>query len=428
MSYKTDRLIDLFPDVYAAAERESVLYKILDAFGAEFMEVDERVKRLLKSHWVKYAEGSSLDKLGSIFSVSRRTLRNGQLESDEAFRLRLQSTVPLFTGGGTVQAIKGAVRSALGLPFNLDQLGLPPGFQALRDDIEQLVDVREFSPTGDQVLETTVVTVPRPPRGDASQILITVNASTVAEALPQITWTFDRGEGRRLSVVRLDSGQGFKSIDSFIMPAGKTIVFTAGVNNRLSAVVDGVEFAASFVNLDNSAPALIPAVPTTASQWQFLAQSGLMDVSVFDGNNSFDLPLFHVSISRVIFQPLTFDVDVPFFLQQAVNDLKERHGYTGEIFVFEGIPLDRIQQVVDQTRAAGVRGSVRFFIKFFETHNHLDVFSADITNAATDSLNMSEEFLAANTNQLAEVQNASERLTLAGLFDISRFEGPFGFM
>jgi hypothetical protein len=428
MSYKTDRLVDLFPDAYAAAERESVLHKILDAVGAALMEVDESVKRLLKSHWVRYAEGSSLDKLGSIFSVSRRTLRNGQLESDAAFRLRLQSTVPLFTGGGTVPAIKGAVRSALGLPFNLDQLGLPPGFRALRDDIDQLVDVREFSPTGDQVLETTVTTVARPPRGDASQVVVTVNATTVAEALPQIAWTFDRGEGRRLSVVRLDSGQGFRSLDSFSIPAGKTLVFSAGVNNRLSAVVDGVEFAASFVNLDGSGPALIPAVPTTASQWQFLAQSGLWDVSTFDGDNGFDLPLFHVSISRVIFQPLTFDVDVPFFLQQAVNDLKQRHNYSGEIFVFEGLPLDRIQEVVDQTRAAGVRGSVRFFVKAFDTHDHHDVFAADLTDFAADSLDMSESFLAANTNELAEVQDTGERLTLAGLFDISRFEGPFGFM
>jgi hypothetical protein len=135
-----------------------------------------------------------------------------------------------------------------------------------------------------------------------------------------------------------------------------------------------------------------------------------------------------VSISRVIFQPLTFHVDVPFFLQQAVNDLKLRHGYTGEIFVFEGIPLDRIQEVVDQTRAAGVRGSVRFFIKFFETHNHADVFSTDLTHASAESLDMGESFLAANTNELTEVQNASDRLTLAGVFDISRFEGPFGFM
>ena len=427
MSYKTERLVDLFPDAYGANERQSVLFKLLDTFGAAFMEADDSIKRLLKSHWVKYAEGSSLDRLGASFNVRRRTLRNGQLESDTAFRLRLQSTVRLFTGGGTVAAVKGAVRSALGLPFSLDQLGLPPGFQGLRDDIDRLVDIEEFSPAGDQVLENTVITVALTPRSSASQMIVSVNASTVSEALPQIAWTFDKGAAGHLSVIRLDSAEGFKSVDGFSIPAGKTIVFSAGVNNRLSAVVDHTEFASSFVNQDGSAPALMPAVPTAPSQWQFQAQSGSWNQSTFDGSNTFDLPLFHVSISRVIFQPLTFDVDVPFFLQQAVNDLKRRHNYSGDIFVFEGIPLEHIQEVVDQTRAAGVRGSVRFFLKFFETHDHTERFLADLAAAAAESTDMSENLLAANTNEAADVHDTSERLTLAGVFDISRFGGPFGF-
>src|SRR5947208_2233092 len=101
MSHKTDSLVELFPDVYAARERESVLYKILDAFGAEMMVADDKIKNLLKSHWVHYAQGEALDRLGSIFGVARRNLRSGSLESDESFRLRLEATVPLFTGGGT---------------------------------------------------------------------------------------------------------------------------------------------------------------------------------------------------------------------------------------------------------------------------------------------------------------------------------------
>jgi len=147
MSHKTQSLVDLFPDVYAARERESLLYKLLDTIGAEMMTADDKIKNLLKSHWVHYAQAEALDRLASIYGISRRKLRNGSLESDVAFRLRLESTVPLFTGGGTVNAIKGAVRSALGLPFNLDQLKLPSDFSALRDEIEALVSVHEFSPS-----------------------------------------------------------------------------------------------------------------------------------------------------------------------------------------------------------------------------------------------------------------------------------------
>ena len=43
MAYKTDRLVDLFPDAYAARDRESLLYKLLDAAGAELMEADESI-------------------------------------------------------------------------------------------------------------------------------------------------------------------------------------------------------------------------------------------------------------------------------------------------------------------------------------------------------------------------------------------------
>ena len=138
MSYKTDRLTDLFPDAYAARDGESLLYKLLDAVGAEFMGADEAIKRLLKSHWVDYAEGAALDGLAATFGVSRRRLRDGDLEDDDGFRQRLKSIVPLFAGGGTRRAVIGAVRSALGLPFDLNQLNLASGFAALQRAIEDL--------------------------------------------------------------------------------------------------------------------------------------------------------------------------------------------------------------------------------------------------------------------------------------------------
>ena len=148
MSYKTERLTQLFPETYAASDRQSLLYQLLDAAGAELMAADESIKRLLKSHWVEYAEGPALDGLAATFGVTRRQLRSADLESDAAFRQRLKSIVPLFAGGGTRRAVLGAVRSALGLPFDLDQLGLGPAYAPLRRDIENLIRLEEFSPKG----------------------------------------------------------------------------------------------------------------------------------------------------------------------------------------------------------------------------------------------------------------------------------------
>ncbi|MDP9409659.1 MAG: hypothetical protein M3P70_04010, partial [Actinomycetota bacterium] len=92
MSYKTKALLDALPDAYAIDDAESLLYKLLDAFGAELMVADEKVKRLLKSHWVNYADGPALDGLAAVYGVRRRTLRDGLTrESDDAFRTRLKA-------------------------------------------------------------------------------------------------------------------------------------------------------------------------------------------------------------------------------------------------------------------------------------------------------------------------------------------------
>lgn len=427
MSYKTDRLVALFPAAYGAGERGALLYKLLDAVGAELMDADASVKRLLKSHWVQYAQGDGLDRLAASFSVERRTLASGVLESDDAFRARLQSIVSLFTGGGTVEAVKGAVRSALGLPYNLGQLGLPDNQAALRRDIEALVQVHEFSPKVDRVQENSISVVALGPRANAARLTALVNASTVAESQPRIELTADRGALARLSVQCEETGLGFRSLDSFMLAQGQTVTFSAGPDNRLSALVGGSELAAHFTRLDGSQPALMPSVPASPSRWHVQAQGGLYDNAAFD-RASLDLPAFHVAISRVVLEPLTFDVEVPFFLGEAVRQLQQLHAYAGDILVFEGIAPERIQQVVDQTRAAGVRGAVQFTLHFLDDQGARDQLRVLADARWQEHHEAADALTAANTSDHDEDHAQQERLTLAGVFDISRFGGPFAFM
>jgi hypothetical protein len=420
MSYKTDRLVELFPDIYAAQDRESVLYHLLDTIGAEFMVADEKIKRLLKSHWVRYAQGRALDHLASIYGVTRRNLRSGRPESDEAFRRRLQSTVPLFTGGGTRRAVLGAVRSALGLPFDLNQLNLPPEYDALRREVDALITLTEFSPQGDKVMETTVQTL-----DNASELLLNVTASTVSQSSPQIEWTFQQGSGRKLSLERMDSHEGLKSRDNFWIPAGKTLVFSAE-NGRLVALIDRTDVTDQFTNLNGTTPPLLPNVPQTPSRWKFRAQSATYDAATFDGE-TFDLPRFYVALRRLRFEPLTFDVQVPYFLKEAVEALARRYKYTGEVFVFEGIKPEHIQEVVDDVRAAGVRGSVHFSLTFFEDHRQREGFAGELQHAKSEQHNVTDSLVVANVSQQRETQQMAEHLTLVGVFDISPFDGPYGF-
>jgi len=421
MSFKTDRLTALFPDAYGARDTEAVLYKLLDAIAVEFMEADARLKDLLKSHWVQYASGAGLDGLGAVFGVTRRILRSGQPESDAAFRRRLQGVVPFFTGGGTVEAVKGAVRSALGLPFDLDELAIPAAFAALQRDIENLIQLTEFSPDPDRIVGDSA-----PLDEGTSELVLVFDRPSVGTAQAQFQWSITTGTGRRLSLERRDTATGVRSIDSFVLNPGQLLRFTADADGRLSASIGTTDVSSFFVNLDGTTPPRLPAIPDARSEWRFRAAGGVYDTGVFD-TDVFNRPDFHVEQSRVRLQPLTFDVEVPFFLQDAVAALKDRYHYPGELLVFESLPPESIQGVIDDTRAAGVRGSIRFSLNFFEVHTMLEAFSGLPLRRDTETQNASDSLIVSNVNQNRESHDTVDRLAVGGVFDISTFDGVYGF-
>lgn len=424
MSFKTNRLVDLIPQAYAADERSSLLYTLLDAVGAEYMAADAAIKTLLKSHWIDYAEGAALDGLGAVFRVERRTLPDGSAEPDQPFRLRLRSVVPLFTGGGTRRAVLGAVRSALGLPFDLAQLELPSQFAALQADLEALVSLEEFSPNSERLVDEITT------NADLGEITLNADVSSVRTDLPRIAWTFTRGGGRRIRVERLDSGAGIRADDSFIVPEGQTLFLSAEPDGALRAFTGGASVSAAFTSLGGGPPVL-PEVPRTPSTWQFTAQSALFDHATFNADDTFDHPRFLVEMTWRSHRPLTFDVLIPFFLKTAVERLKEAHGFTGELFIFEGLDLETIQAVVDQTRAAGVRGRVHFALFLpldaadgarAEDHDQVERFTAEgLSNIREDGGSL-ETFNVGSINEAVEDHDALTRFGVGGVFDLTRFD------
>jgi hypothetical protein len=421
MSFKTDRLTALFPGVYGARNREAVLYKLLDAAGAELVEADARIKALLKSHWVEHATGAGLDGLGSVFGVTRRTLRSGLPESDDAYRRRLQTLVPLFRGGGTRDAVLGAVRSALGLPVDLDELGIPDAYAALRRDIEKLIQLYEFSPKFDRVVGDSA-----PVAQGVAEAMLVFDLPSVGTTFSQFEWRVTDGTARRLSLERIDTATGVKSVDAFALDAGSTLRLTADADGQLSASIGTTDVSGSFTNLDGSRPARLPAIPETRSEWRLRASAGLFDVGAFD-RDAFDHPSFHVEQSRIRLQPLTFDVEVPFFLQDAVTELARVHRYAGELLVFESLPPDAIQVVIDETRAAGVRGSIRFSLNFFEVHATLESFSGVALHRDRDVQDASDSLVASNITHEREAHESADRLAVGGVFDIAVFDGVYGY-
>ena len=223
------------------------------------------------------------------------------------------------------------------------------------------------------------------------------------------------------------SARGSSPTKPCVLPPGSTLVLTAGPGGVLSAVLGGQDVTGSFTNLDGSTPAIVPPVPLAHSEWRFAARGGLFDLSAFDADETFDTPLFRVELSWPRTQPLTFELVVPYFLQSVVTQLIARHGYTGEVFIFQGLPLDAIPPVVDQTRAAGVRGNVHFSLEFLEDHGQRDQLRVHAVHYATDDAAAADTLTMGSLNTITESQDAADRFGLAGLFDVSTFDGPYSY-
>ncbi|UBF27078.1 hypothetical protein K9N68_03655 [Kovacikia minuta CCNUW1] len=194
--------------------------------------------------------------------------------------------------------------------------------------------------------------------------------------------------------------------------------------------MDGVDISDAFASLDNTDP-ILPQVLAQASgqagEWKFRAQSGLFNISSF-GGDTFDLPEFRVDFRWGKRELLTFDIDVPYFLDQAINDLAVRYGFTDSVFVFEGLPPDRIQEVVNQTKAAGVRGNVHFSLNFQEKHDQTEGLTRLGTRIAQEDANALDAISLGSFDRATETQDMGETFALGGVFDFSTFDSNFGFM
>jgi hypothetical protein len=440
VSFKTDRLVALFPEVYASREGDSLLHRLLDAFGAELVHADTAVKELLKSHWIDYAKAGGLDGLGALFGVPRRLLPDGTAEGDDTFRPLVKSTVPSFIGGGTVEAIKGAVRAALGLPYDLalfqKQLAGPSGTASegisdLVAGLSALVQIEEFSPKTELVLGSAS------PTAAGSTTALDLNFTTVQPVAPRIEWSFTQGGGRHLSLVRQDTGAGIISRGQFEVPQDATLVLVGEGVAGFSASIGTTDVIASFVDIDGTSPPQLPEVPSGGSKWIFTAAgAGRFDISAFDRSETFDAAAFSVRTEWIRYQPLMFDVVVPYFVDAAVNRILTGTGYENRFKVFKGLSHDAVQRVVDQNRAAGVRGTVQYSLSLpgetsertpWEDQAATETFSGIVEDHRAEGHDADESLAVGALDSALEMHDATEHFAIGGVFNLSVFDRSFGY-
>ena len=439
MSFKTDRLVSLFPDAYAVREGSSLLHSVLDAVGWELMRGDAAIKDLLKSHWVDYARGGGLDGLAALLGIERRLLPDGTREDDDTFRPLVKSTVSSFVGGGTVEAMKGAVRAVLGLPYDLTLLqqqlatrgGSPGAIAALVDGLANLVRVEEFSPKLEVTLGETTAGVGH------STLTLDVDSSSIEPMPPRFEWTFTGGAGRALSLLRQDTGTGVIADPAFSVPRHKTLVLAGATPGEFTASIDSVDVTARFTALDGVSRPALPLVPPSPSKWILTSAHGaVFDAARFDASETYDAVGFAVRMEWVRLQPLVFDVIVPFFVEAAVQRLLAGTGYETRFKLFKGLSLDAIQKVVDRSRAAGVRGMVQYAISLpgesnehqpWEDHAASEQFAAALDHSHTADHQAAESLAVGALDSEAEHHDASERFAIGGVFNVAVFDGAFGF-
>jgi hypothetical protein len=98
---QSKKIINRLPGFYRAWDRQSALFCLINAFAKSLGEQQKDLYLILRSHWVDTAIGINLDLLGSLYGLKRRVD-----EPDDDFRSRIKSTIVIYKGGGTVEAIK----------------------------------------------------------------------------------------------------------------------------------------------------------------------------------------------------------------------------------------------------------------------------------------------------------------------------------
>jgi len=410
---KTSRLEALLPEVYAARFAEGVLHRLLDAFGAELTQADAAVKALLPSHWLDYARGDALDALAATFGQARWVL-DGVAEDD----------------------------SALGLPYDLTDLADAAG-PGLATAVAALVDLTEFAPQP-AVVEQSGTTIRQD--GDRNRLDVVLDLPSAQPDRPVVEITVTSGVARNISVELEGTGHGVQARPELAVHPGETLVLETvlGAFNARVTGPGGQRTVGYLFRALDGGPAQVPLVAVGTSTWVFHAGSGFTDAaaravaglrlpkfSAFD-EDTFDLPVFGARISWTVFTPLTFDVTVPYFLAEAVQRLRDQYGFSGPVFTNQGLPREQIQGVVDASRAAGVRGRLRFSVPLPpegpDRHDVDERLSLTGGWRAAEDQDMTERLSAGSVNALSQVHDQGERLWLGGVFDIAVFDSGWGFL
>ncbi len=109
--HNTERIIGRLPSHFQAYNKDSNLYKLIDAIGKNLQVTEDDINAIMMSRWFATADSVDLDKIGVLFGIERL-----QAETFVKYKTRLYSTIQdLLVGMGTVESVRKLVRAAVGI-------------------------------------------------------------------------------------------------------------------------------------------------------------------------------------------------------------------------------------------------------------------------------------------------------------------------
>jgi hypothetical protein len=250
----------------------------------------------MREHWVDTAKGTGLDELGAIFAAKRQTG-----EEDEPYRRRIKRALQEYKGGGTVEAIRFALRS----------LFAPLG---------QHVQVQEFPPTPTAMdLEVS--------SGDTWKAA----SQGISSVVPSISMTIQsaNAEVRDPEVINRTTGQSIGM--EGVLKSGQSLKIENG-----RASLDGQDAT------DRLSSKIIPAIPRYESEWQYTeflhGKIGVFDKGSFDeAFFATPLPKVKITFNWTTLKASTVEVRIP-------RSVMER----------TGIKESEVLRTLNSIKAAGV--------------------------------------------------------------------------
>lgn len=401
---KVDKIIELLPKIYRTTwEKDGLFYYFLEMIAKKLEEVDLDLFRLMKSHWIGYAEGNDLDRLGAMYNLPRRRITAKTWENDASYRTRIKNFLPQFIGGGTPKAIITASIEALGLPQQLPQ-DMP---QKMKDEILRLYPkLYEFSPS----FNKEDASFEKIPDGNYHATLTITNESVLLEK-PTITIEAINTQVNILQVVR-DNSESFIITES--VPIGKRLI----ISPEGIASIDGKVVSTNIK---------VILLPKGESKWTFtIPTKNRFNEARFD-EATFYFPELQakVTLEWTERSPLTFEVAIPWNLEEIISQIRDeyRNEYNKLIMSHQPMPRDEIALLIRDIKAAGVEGYVRYYLTSLETQTVVDELKFDAEDCFKETHSVKEELFIGTINSFEEEHLMKEVFFISGVFNATGFDG-----